>query len=102
MFDRTEAPRRSRASCIPRFDEILTPEALAFVAELDGAFAGRRAELLAARRERGKRISAGETGRLPDRTPPRSATTRPGGSPPPAPGLEDRRVRDHRPDRPAR
>ena len=44
----------------PRFEEILTPEALAFVAKLDGAHSGRRAELLAARRERGKRISAGE------------------------------------------
>ena len=46
---------------IPRGDEILTPEALAFVAALDGAFAGRRADLLAERRSRAKRISAGET-----------------------------------------
>ena len=86
----------------PRFEEILTPEALAFVAKLDGAFAGRRAELLAARRERGKRISAGEAGRFPDRAPPtirdghrlagRAAGAGPGG---PA-------RRDHRPDRPAR
>lgn len=43
-----------------RFEEILTPEALTFLAQLDGAFAGRRAELLAARRGRARRISAGE------------------------------------------
>ncbi len=50
-----------RGPQIPRGDEILTPEALAFVAALDGAFAGRRADLLAERRSRAKRISAGET-----------------------------------------
>ncbi|MET3804331.1 malate synthase [Nakamurella sp. UYEF19] len=50
-----------RGPQIPRGEEILTPEALAFVATLDGAFAGRRAELLAERRSRAKRISAGET-----------------------------------------
>ena len=44
----------------PRFDEILTPPALAFLARLDGAFAGPRAELLAARRGRARRIAAGE------------------------------------------
>ena len=43
-----------------RYDEILTDDALAFVARLDGAFAGRRADLLAARRARAKRITAGE------------------------------------------
>lgn len=43
----------------PRFDQIVTPEALAFVATLDGAFAGRRAELLAERRTRSKDITAG-------------------------------------------
>ena len=48
-----------RGTMHPRFDEILTPEALAFIAQLDGAFAGRRAELLAARRERARRIAAG-------------------------------------------
>ena len=50
-----------RGSEIPRGEEILTPEALAFVAALDGAFAGRRADLLAERRARARRISAGET-----------------------------------------
>jgi malate synthase len=44
----------------PRFETILTPEALTFLAQLDGAFAGRRAELLAARRARARRIAAGE------------------------------------------
>lgn len=44
----------------PGFETILTEEALAFVTLLDGTFAGRRAELLQARRERSKRISAGE------------------------------------------
>ena len=64
MFDPPKLPR-IKGSMHPRFEEILTPEALEFVARLDGAHSGRRAELLAARRERGKRISAGETGRLP-------------------------------------
>lgn len=43
----------------PRFDEILTPDALAFLARLDGAFAGRRADLLAERREQSRRINRG-------------------------------------------
>lgn len=49
-----------RGTMHPRFEEILTPEALAFIAVLDGEFAGRRADLLAERRARAKRISAGE------------------------------------------
>jgi len=49
-----------RGSIEPRSAALLTPEALAFIAQLDGAFAGRRAELLAARRARARRISAGE------------------------------------------
>lgn len=56
-----------RGTMHPRFDEILTPAALAFIAQLDGAFAGRRAELLAARRGRQRRIDAGaDLGFLPD------------------------------------
>ena len=47
----------------PRFDEILTPEALAFVAKLHRAFEPRRKELLAKRVERQARIDAGE---MPD------------------------------------
>lgn len=49
-----------RGTMHPRFDEILTPGALAFLARLDGAFAGRRAALLTARRDRARRIGAGE------------------------------------------
>jgi malate synthase len=47
----------------PRGDEILTEEALAFVAGLERAFGPRRAELLQARHERQRRLDAGE---LPD------------------------------------
>ncbi len=47
---------------VARQDEILTDEALAFVADLQQRFAGRRDELLKARRTRRNQIS--ETGRL--------------------------------------
>jgi malate synthase len=47
----------------PRFEEILTPEALAFVAKLHRAFEPRRQELLEARLARQARIDAGE---MPD------------------------------------
>src|SRR3546814_3062926 len=47
----------------PRFDEILTPDALALVAKLHRAFKPRRQELLKARVARQARIDAGE---LPD------------------------------------
>ncbi len=47
----------------PRFDEILTPEALAFLAKLHRAFEPRRQELLRKRIERQARIDAGE---MPD------------------------------------
>ncbi|MDQ0472636.1 malate synthase A [Labrys wisconsinensis] len=43
-----------------RFDEILTPEVLAFVAGLQRSFNTRRKALLAARAERQKRFDAGE------------------------------------------
>ena len=42
---------------VPRSEEVLTPEALAFVADLDARFHGRRDELLAARRERRAQIA---------------------------------------------
>lgn len=48
-----------RGTLHPRFEQILTPEALDFVRQLDGAFAGRRAELLQARRARQHQIAAG-------------------------------------------
>ena len=44
----------------PGFDAILTPEALAFVADLHRTFEERRQELLAARVERTARLDAGE------------------------------------------
>ena len=44
----------------PGYDRILTPEALAFVADLHRKFDKRRRELLAARAERQKRLDAGE------------------------------------------
>ena len=47
----------------PRFEEILTPEALAFVAKLHRTFEPRRQELLKQRSERQARIDAGE---MPD------------------------------------
>jgi malate synthase len=47
---------------VERGEEILTPEALAFVAELQARFGGRRDDLLAARRTR--RAEIGRTGRL--------------------------------------
>ncbi|MGH3516283.1 MAG: malate synthase A, partial [Haloechinothrix sp.] len=43
-----------------RFAEILSPEALEFVARLDNAFAGRRRELLDARRLRREQLNSGE------------------------------------------
>lgn len=45
------------------YDAVLTPEALAFIGELERLFGTRRRELLAARTERQKRFDAGE---LPD------------------------------------
>ncbi|MBM9468999.1 malate synthase A [Nakamurella leprariae] len=74
-----------------RFEEILTPEALDFLARLDNAAAGRRADLLAARRARAHRIRHGEdldflpgTGSI--RRDPSWQVA------PPAPGLTRRRV----------
>jgi malate synthase len=47
----------------PRADEVLTPEAIEFVAELERRFGPRRRELLVARAERQQRLDRGE---LPD------------------------------------
>jgi malate synthase len=44
----------------PAFEEILTPEALRFIAELQGRFNARRIELLQRRAERQKAIDAGQ------------------------------------------
>ncbi|MFD8559103.1 malate synthase A [Streptosporangium canum] len=73
-----------------RFEEILTPEALAFVAALQREFGARRLELLEARRERQAELSAGGTlDFLPETKHVRESEWRVA---PPAPGLEDRRV----------
>ena len=80
-----------RGALLPRFDEILTPDALAFVAELAGRFGGRRDELLRARADR---YAAGRPG---DGLDFRADTAAVRADPswrvaPPAPGLADRRV----------
>ena len=59
------APKLSPATQIigaitPAYAEILTPEALEFVAKLHRSFESRRQQLLAARVERAKRLDAGE------------------------------------------
>jgi malate synthase len=74
-----------------RFDEILTPEAVAFVVDLDERFATRRAELLAERDTLRTRLRADGTLRFP------AATAALRHDPtwrvaPPAPDLTDRRV----------
>jgi malate synthase len=63
MNMRTPSGLHINAPLHPRFDEILTPEALALVAKLHRAFEPRRQELLKKRIERQARIDAGE---MPD------------------------------------
>src|SRR5690606_5816872 len=60
MADRFDHRLTVTGETADRFDEILTPAALAFVAKLDNAFAERRRELLDERRRRRERIAAGE------------------------------------------
>ncbi|TQS29987.1 malate synthase A [Microbispora sp. KK1-11] len=75
---------------LDRFDEILTPEALGFVATLQREFDPRRRELLAARQARQEELSAGGTlDFLAETAKVRESEWRVA---PPAPGLEDRRV----------
>ena len=57
----TQAGLELRASEDRAFDEILTPDALEFVAALQREFNPRRTELLTARAERRARLAAGET-----------------------------------------
>src|SRR2546429_9516015 len=65
----TSAPRNVpdgmeiRGPVTPEYDDILTPEALAFVAKLERAFRDTRAELL---RKRAERQAALDAGALPD------------------------------------
>ncbi|NYH54146.1 MULTISPECIES: malate synthase A [Nocardiopsis] len=74
-----------------RFDEILTEDALALVAELHRTFEGRRQELLAAREARQEQISAGtDLGFLPETKHIREDDG--WRVAPPAPGITDRRV----------
>ncbi|ROO83618.1 malate synthase [Actinocorallia herbida] len=74
-----------------RFDEILTPEALDFVASLQREFGARRLELLAKRAERQEALNNGGTlDFLPETAGVRADDTWRVAEP--APGLEDRRV----------
>ncbi|MFI9593013.1 malate synthase A [Nonomuraea sp. NPDC052265] len=75
---------------LERFDEILTPEALGFVAALQREFGARRLELLEARQTRQAELSAGGMlDFLPETKAVREGEWQVA---PPAPGLEDRRV----------
>ncbi len=74
----------------PRFDEVLTPEALEFIAELHRTFDGKRLELLELRERRYNEIANGGTlGFLSDTRDIREGSWQVA---PPAPGLIDRRV----------
>ena len=59
----TVAGAEIAAAAAPRQDEVLTPETIEFVAELERRFGARRLELLQARDERQERLDQGE---LPD------------------------------------
>lgn len=79
------------AQPICRQDEVLTPDALSFIAKLHRATAGRRQELLQARRTRRAEIAAGQDPRFLRET--EHIRNDPSWRvAPPAPGLEDRRV----------
>src|SRR3982751_2817093 len=74
----------------PRYEEILTPPALAFLAELHRAFDARRRELLDRRKAREAELAAGATfDFLAETKDVREGDWRVA---PPAPGLVDRRV----------
>ncbi|GKV72131.1 MULTISPECIES: malate synthase A [Pseudarthrobacter] len=79
------------AQPICRQDEVLTPDALAFIAKLHRTTAARRQELLQARRTRRAEIAAGQDPRFLRET--EEIRNDPSWRvAPPAPGLEDRRV----------
>ncbi|UNX55790.1 malate synthase [Georgenia sp. TF02-10] len=85
------APPVEVRAAVPGAAQVLTGPALDFLADLHTRFAGRRAELLAARHERRQRLV---TGALPDFLP-ETAPIRADRSwqvAPPPPGLVDRRV----------
>ncbi len=78
------------ADLTPEMLEILTPEAVEFVRQLENRFGTRRTELLVAREARQKRIEAGELpGFLPNTKNIRDGVWR---VPPPPKDLEDRRA----------
>ena len=81
----TDAPLAQRAT-----EEILTPDALAFVAELHGRFDAERRGLLAARRRRQAALTAGGT--LGFSAPDSDARSGPWQVAPPRPDYADRRV----------
>jgi len=75
---------------VERAGEVLTPEALEFIADLQTRFGGHRDALLAARAARRAEIAAeGRIGFRPETAEIRDGDWR---VPPPPPGLEDRRV----------
>ena len=77
-------------AAVPRAEEVLTPEAVEFVAELERRFGARRRELLETRAARQERIDAGE---LPDFLPDtRELRESDWTIEPVPPGLRDRRV----------
>jgi malate synthase len=63
IADFDEAAIEIRGERVPGIDEVLTPEAVDFVAMLEREFGARRRELLEKREERKRRLDAGE---LPD------------------------------------
>ncbi len=76
MTDKTRAYAQGiefTAEIPDEFAEILTPEAVAFVAKLSREYRGRVDDLLAKRAERQERISAGE---MPDSCPKRGRSER--------------------------
>ncbi len=88
--DRLPAGVRIEAPLDPGFEQILTPEALGFLAELHRRFEPRRRELLAQRQARQGRIDAGEMPHfLPETSPIRTGAWRIAALPP---ALERRRV----------
>ena len=81
-----------------RANDILSPDALDFIAELHGRFEPTRQELLAARRERDREAARRRHARLPrgDEGDPRGRLDRPRA----VRRLQEPPRRDHRPDRP--